>query len=170
MEYLAVQDVREIVNLLGKVAVEEANLQEKRRCLMNGLAKIVNADIWIWLQVRDDGPGRNSMAFMALHDGWESEAAFLKFTEGSVSPAVTIVNDRLRNLEFRDPPLRCKPSPVIGSLLRPKAPTPQADGMKAYTASARTSIREVAGSTTLLVVRRSRQTEWFLNQPAAVLR
>jgi len=95
MRSLPVKDVRTIVDLLGRVAVLDADIHGKRRFLMNGLARMLRADIWMWLLVNVEGSDQNLMAFMALSDGWENESSLLKFSEGTVSPAVAFLNDRL---------------------------------------------------------------------------
>lgn len=95
MKHLPVEDVRQIVNLLGKVAVLDADISGKRRFLLIGLAKLIDAQKWFWLQARDDRSSAAPMAFMVIHDGWEGEE-YVKLVAGLVSPAAEIINEPLR--------------------------------------------------------------------------
>jgi DNA-binding CsgD family transcriptional regulator len=45
---LAEEDVRAMVRLIGEVAALEGGHAEKKRFLMDGLGKLINADIWAW--------------------------------------------------------------------------------------------------------------------------
>jgi len=96
MDYLPVRDVRGIVRLLGDVAILETDLPGKRRCLMQGLAKLIQADTWVWLHFKDDAKDGLPVAFMFLEGGWQSEFQRMKFAEGTISPAAEAFNSAMR--------------------------------------------------------------------------
>jgi DNA-binding CsgD family transcriptional regulator len=96
MDYLPVDDVRQIVRLLGEVAVLETDLPGKRRFLMNALAKLVEADYWAWVHVRDQSGDGLPMGFMAISGGWDSESQQRRFAEATISPAAAPLNASMR--------------------------------------------------------------------------
>ena len=63
MKYLPVDDVRKIVRLLGKVAALETDIPDKRRVLLTGLAKLIHADVWVWVHFRDNAKDGIPMGF-----------------------------------------------------------------------------------------------------------
>jgi DNA-binding CsgD family transcriptional regulator len=98
MEFLPVKDVREIVRLLGEVAILETDLPGKRRFLMNGLAKLIHADFWYWVHFKDQAQGNEPSMFMFIDGGWQSEFQRMKVAEGTTSSAIKPVNDMCRKL------------------------------------------------------------------------
>lgn len=62
-------DVRSVVRLLGRVAQLNGPVEKKKRALMTGLAKLIDADAWSWIVARacdgNDHPAVGSF----LHDG-----------------------------------------------------------------------------------------------------
>ena len=96
MEYLPVDDVREIVRLLGEVAVLETDVPGKRRVLLTGLAKLIQADIWLWIHFADNAKDGIPMGFSFVEGGWASEAQRMKFIEATTTPAAEPYNTALR--------------------------------------------------------------------------
>jgi DNA-binding CsgD family transcriptional regulator len=96
MEYLAVQDVREIVRLLGEVAVLETDTTGKRRFLLEGLARLVEADVWGWIHFADNAKDGIPMGFAFVEGGWTSEAQRMLFAEATTTPVAKPYNDALR--------------------------------------------------------------------------
>jgi DNA-binding CsgD family transcriptional regulator len=96
MDYLPVEDVRGIVRLLGDVAILDTDLPGKRRFVMEGLAKLIQADMWVWVHFRDDAKDGLPVAFMFLEGGWQSESQRMKFAEGTISPAAEALNSAMR--------------------------------------------------------------------------
>lgn len=47
-ETIEIEEAREIVRLLGEIAMMEASRTERRRALMNGLGRMIGADAWMW--------------------------------------------------------------------------------------------------------------------------
>jgi DNA-binding CsgD family transcriptional regulator len=96
MDSLPTQDVREIVRLLGEVAVLNAELPAKRRFLLEGLAKLIGADAWFWAHFKPD-PGKESViSFMFVDGGWESEEQRMKTFAACTSEAYEPLNTPLR--------------------------------------------------------------------------
>jgi DNA-binding CsgD family transcriptional regulator len=93
---LPIEDVRGIAHLLGEVAAQPQDLASKRRCLLQGLAKLVRADIWVWLHHVETRSGTRPMAFLRVDGGWQSESQRIKVAEGTISPAAELLNARLR--------------------------------------------------------------------------
>src|SRR3954469_6866612 len=60
-------DVEAVVRLLGEVAGLTAPLGERRSRLIEGLAQLVRADVWIWAGTR--GFESNAPQPLYLHDG-----------------------------------------------------------------------------------------------------
>ena len=71
MDAIPTQDVREIIHLLGQVAVQDGDLPFKRRLLVDGLGKLVQADYWFWLQFGKAGAllDPNSWRWAAIAHG-----------------------------------------------------------------------------------------------------
>ena len=88
LDFLPVDDVRSIVHLLGQVAVEPLDLPGKRRFLMQGLSRLIGAQIWFWLHLRyDPHSGRPPAAFMFIDGGWENDAQRTTVANGGNSTA-----------------------------------------------------------------------------------
>jgi DNA-binding CsgD family transcriptional regulator len=96
MEYLAVRDVRKIVRLLGEVAVLETDTPGKRRCLLEGMARIVEADIWAWIHFQDNAKDGIPMGFAFVEGGWASEAQRMLFAEATTTPVAKRYNEAHR--------------------------------------------------------------------------
>lgn len=62
-------DVRDIVRLLGDVAVLEGTLNEKRFALMTGLCSLIGADAWAWSIAAETRPGAHPAFSICLMDG-----------------------------------------------------------------------------------------------------
>ena len=96
MDAIPTQDVREIIHLLGQVAVQDGDLPFKRRLLVDGLGKLVQADYWFWLQFKDGLNGDRPIPFSLVEGGPASQARRTKIAEGTTAPAVEFLNARLR--------------------------------------------------------------------------
>lgn len=72
--YLCEEDVRAVVNLLGKVAIVEGDHRAKKRFLVSGLARIIDADVWVWIQARQsEVETATPIPFLMIDGGWASE-------------------------------------------------------------------------------------------------
>src|ERR1700685_3057917 len=96
MDSLPVEDVRSIVHLLGEVAVMGTDLPGKRRSLMIGLAKLVQARMGAWVHLKDDATDGIPIGFMFLDGGWKNENQKMKFAEATISPAAESFNKYMR--------------------------------------------------------------------------
>ena len=67
---LADADVVGIVRLLGEVIAHPGDLPARKRHLLDGLAAMVRADGWTWLQTRGLPPEEWPAPFSALDGGW----------------------------------------------------------------------------------------------------
>lgn len=67
MDAVEESDVKAIIRLLGAAAGMTAPLNERRRFVLDGLARLIGAELWVWLQSRrsDDG----DLAAYAVLDG-----------------------------------------------------------------------------------------------------
>ena len=84
---LTEQDVRAMVRLVGEVATLDADQVHKRRALMQGLAKMVNADAWAWTISRPtEGDGR-VMTMGMIHEGL-SDQDYAKLISAETDPAL----------------------------------------------------------------------------------
>lgn len=63
------EDVRAIVRLLAEIAALQASHRQKKRTLMNGLSKLVNADGWLWTMTRVDFPTNTPVSIGLMHGG-----------------------------------------------------------------------------------------------------
>ena len=91
---LPVEDVAAIVRLLGGVAETSDPIPGKRRRLVEGLCRLVNADVWAWGHLRFDGQFRPAY-FSYLDGGWDSEAQRAVAMSAEHSPQVKAIEDQL---------------------------------------------------------------------------
>ncbi len=68
-------DARAIIRLLGDVAVLKADHRAKKRFVMMGMAKIINADVWMWGQTRaaNDRYEGTPAPYLLIDDGWSDD-------------------------------------------------------------------------------------------------
>ncbi len=67
------EDVRDIVRLLSAVAILEGDHAAKKRALMDGLCKLVEADGWLWTMTRLDLSRDAPMSLGIMHGGLTDE-------------------------------------------------------------------------------------------------
>jgi DNA-binding CsgD family transcriptional regulator len=77
------EDARVMVRLLGEVLMMPGDLTAQKRALMKGLAKLVNADAWMW--VLSSVTGDEPTAMQLLYDGYSQEEMAV-FTDVALSP------------------------------------------------------------------------------------
>ena len=65
--------MREIVRLLGSVALSHGSRNERREAIMTGLAALVKADAWLWFTPAHATPGRQPAYTIFLHGGFTEE-------------------------------------------------------------------------------------------------
>ena len=99
---LALADVEAIVRLLGATTVSDAPLAEKRRAILEGLARLVDADVWVWVRSRTL-PGEHLPAPIELLDGGyvdhaERDRFFVGLLDAEISAAV---NPRMLSASHR---------------------------------------------------------------------
>ncbi len=68
-------EVRRIVRLVGRVADMEGSRPAKRRALMTGLAKMIDADAWAWIISRAADEHDNPAVAYFQHGGYTDEQA-----------------------------------------------------------------------------------------------
>jgi DNA-binding NarL/FixJ family response regulator len=83
---LADDDVRRIVRLLSDVAVVGGGHAEKKRSLMNGLARLVEADGWLWSMTRVDFETKTPISVGLMHEGL-TDRQLTGWMEASQSPS-----------------------------------------------------------------------------------
>jgi DNA-binding CsgD family transcriptional regulator len=68
-------EAREIVRLIGRVAMCESSRNDRRKELMDGLADLVNADAWLWFNSANSNAGEQPVVTFLLKSGL-SDAQF----------------------------------------------------------------------------------------------
>jgi DNA-binding CsgD family transcriptional regulator len=91
MEFLALTDVEQIVYLVSQAADPrvEVAIPQRKRMLLEGVAKLVAADIWLWTTTvfNSSIPG-DSMATNLIDGGWTSEQEIGRFYEALSDPGL----------------------------------------------------------------------------------
>lgn len=90
-------DVRGMVRLLGEVAARDGGRAGKRRLLIAGLARLIDADMWLLLLHQEEAGRAQPISLLLDKGGWESDGQCMKFTEGMVSPAAAPVHIAMSN-------------------------------------------------------------------------
>jgi DNA-binding CsgD family transcriptional regulator len=72
--YLGEDDVRAIVRLLGEVAAIDGDVRIMRKALAEGVCKLVNASVYIWINAASHNGGR-PMPYAFIDGGWHDLAA-----------------------------------------------------------------------------------------------
>ena len=74
---LPLDDVIPIVQLLGDIASMGGRLEQRRRALMVGLAKIIDADAWMWTISRTHPETKTATSLGLLHGGFSEEQVLM---------------------------------------------------------------------------------------------
>jgi len=96
MDAIPADHVRQIIHLLGQVAVQEGDVQVKRRLLVDGMGEMLQADYWFWIQFKDDLKGDRPMPFSLVDGGPASPPRRTRLAEGASAPAAAFLNSRIR--------------------------------------------------------------------------
>jgi DNA-binding CsgD family transcriptional regulator len=90
-------DVKSIVKLLGEVAAMADDIPVRRRRVCEGLAKLIDGDIWTWLLVKDDPSLPNPIGYAFLDGGWgpHEEKQREMFRHGAMSDDARLVNNKV---------------------------------------------------------------------------
>ncbi len=83
-------DAREMIRLLGETASLEGAQNEKKRFLMNGLCRIIEADAWAWTLGIRIRPGAPQTYAGILHEGFD-EIRFTHFLTAVEHPVMSKV-------------------------------------------------------------------------------
>lgn len=71
--WLSEDDVRAIVRLLGETLAHTGSDLDRKRFLLMGLARLVEADVWVWI-AQKGGPNASDITYFTMIDGgWTSE-------------------------------------------------------------------------------------------------
>lgn len=92
------QDVRGIVRLLGEVITVPGGINEKRRLLMDGLCRLVDATSWVWCMAELD-PDKPPSFIGMVHGGFDEER-FARYLQAMNHPAMQQVT-RPSSLELQ---------------------------------------------------------------------
>lgn len=91
MQFLAMTDVEHIVHLVSQAAdpTVEIPIPQRKRMLLEGVAKFVAADIWLWTTTifNSSIPG-DTMATNFIDGGWTSEQELSRFYEALSDPGL----------------------------------------------------------------------------------
>ena len=68
-------DARKVIGLLGEVANLNVDHRTKKRFLMEGMAKIIHAEVWWWAHTRlpDDKLEGTPVPYLLIDDGWSDD-------------------------------------------------------------------------------------------------
>lgn len=88
---LGESDSRGIVRLLGEVCAHPGDHAAKKRHLMDGLCRLIDADRWAWGLAAQMEPGKPSVHISLLHGGF-SEEAYAAFTVAYNHPEMTAIH------------------------------------------------------------------------------
>ncbi|NOX98660.1 MAG: hypothetical protein GXP30_02845 [Verrucomicrobia bacterium] len=87
------KDVRQLVSLLGKIAILDGDLAAKKRHLMDGLCRLIDADCWAWVLLLPTKPGEKPAPAGFMHGGF-SEDRYCDFLEAVEHPDMAHFNER----------------------------------------------------------------------------
>lgn len=93
MQALELADVEAIVRLLAMVGDPHVNrsLADRKRALLEGVAKLIRADIWLWSTVARHDEVEGQVGAVSLIDGgWRDESERVAFIQYSTDPATAI--------------------------------------------------------------------------------
>ena len=91
-------DVRRIVRLLGKVIAAPGDINDKRRLLMDGLCRQINATAWVW-SMSEFHPDKPPSSIGLIHGGFD-ENRLACYLEAINHPAMEAVS-RPSSLELQ---------------------------------------------------------------------
>ena len=83
-------DVRELVRLLGETAAFDADHSGKKRFLMDGLCRLVDADAWVWALMCQPGNGQPQVYVNLVHAGF-CETRFARLLQALEHPEMSWV-------------------------------------------------------------------------------
>jgi DNA-binding CsgD family transcriptional regulator len=86
---LSESDVRRMVGLLGDVIAAPGGIEEKRRFLMDGLCRLIDATAWVWCVAEFD-PDRPPSFVGLVHSGFDEEP-FARYLEAMNHPSMESV-------------------------------------------------------------------------------
>lgn len=89
---LADDDVRSMVKLLGDIAGMNDTLENKRRALVEGLARLIDADAWYWAILGNGTPGERPTFSVYLKQGF-GEAQFARYLRALEHPEMKGFNE-----------------------------------------------------------------------------
>lgn len=109
MHVLEYRDIEEIIRLVGDAGDPTISMSvpERKRMLLEGVARLIESDIWIWTTSAVH-PERNDVMTTCLIDGgWASDAEQGRVYEGMTSPRLNSVLDY-----YLESARNCKPITV----------------------------------------------------------
>jgi len=93
MQTLSLSDVEAIVQILALAGdpTKDLRLAERKRLLLEGVARIISADVWLWSTVaRHEKVEGNVAALNLIDGGWSGEAERVAFTRYVTDPETAI--------------------------------------------------------------------------------
>ncbi len=88
---LSEADLRGIIRLLGEIHRTAGDADVKKRELMDGLCRLIDADSWAWGLAKDADPGEPSVHLSLFHGGFTDET-FAMFTQAYAHPQMTEIH------------------------------------------------------------------------------
>ncbi|HEX2922753.1 MAG TPA: helix-turn-helix transcriptional regulator [Chloroflexota bacterium] len=93
-ESLPLEDVRAMVRLLGEVAVLEGSIPKRRRYLLEGLARIIGADVWMWILSGLTSEGQ-AFPYWLTDGGWANDRQRTLVLQADCSPEMLPIRAHL---------------------------------------------------------------------------
>ncbi len=88
---LSATDARAIVRLLGEVCAHPGDHVARKRHLMNGISRLIDADRWAWGLAAQMDPSKPSVHISLLHGGF-TEETYAAFTQAYNHPEMSGVH------------------------------------------------------------------------------
>jgi DNA-binding CsgD family transcriptional regulator len=96
LDVLTVDDVGAVAGLLGTIAGDNGDLSSRRQHLLVGLAGLIGADIWYWVQSAGASSTSNPAAFAFLTGGWRSDEQRACIVSSHHAPAGNLINNHFQ--------------------------------------------------------------------------
>lgn len=92
-------DVKAVVRLLGDVVAMQGDINACRRYLMDGMCKLIDADVWVWCMAEFD-PNKPPSFLGLIHGGFD-EARFAHYLEAINHPDMQRIS-RPQSVELQE--------------------------------------------------------------------
>lgn len=85
------QEARDIVRLIGRVAMAEGSRNIRRKLLMDGLAEMIGADSWLWFSSAHTNPGEQPVMTFLMKNGLTDEQYTLLMSAAELPDSAKLI-------------------------------------------------------------------------------